>query len=755
MSLPTPNLYYSFNIPDKNLYNNVQNWATGYPVYDASLNNSYISRQNFTIGNGSLEMPKNRITTPPIAKTALTKTQDTLSVAVSNDQLRMVTCEYPGSVSFRTTTTPGVFSNDSSTVSNSATKYYYRVVISGDGNRLVTCDNNGGNGGYIYFSTWNSTAFPALTQTLETNLRVYHGVTITNDGSRLVASTNTAIFFSNWDGINYGQLIQTLETIPPTNGVWMGIGISSNGDRVCYGDNLTSFRLSYWNGSNYNKGVIIRTYSGSTNMTRSSVFNNDSSLLFLSFINNAATSIEIAKYNPTTNGYDFFYNIPTGIVPALLDSHGLCCVDTNTTVTIYLAPYSNSNIYVTEAAYITTNGSSYANVNANAIQIGSTPGTSGLSFAFWFRSNYNGTWARICDFGNGVAQDNILIAINGNNLRFGIYKGAQSTEPDFITYNINDNKWYHAVITLACSSTTLASNVCTAYINGSTNTFTNTAYLYPNVINRTNNYLGRSNWDVDPQFFGNIDDFRVYPTVLTAAQVNEIYNIRGLTNNYRNSTVYRLYNVPVETVGYDSKILNMGSNTTYFYWNDPKAGLNNATPNGTTIINKSNPYNFKYTYNNTVPYLQVNVTFVCNDIITLKVNGSTIRNNGTLLTIYTETVSINSGNNLFEFLCYNTLGPAVFAAYVVSTNNSTYLFSTNFTTNGWSVEVSGFFSNGYPVSSLLTNESGAAKTNIGTTFFRSQNLDLDTNQANKQVPASNLFFRTNNVDFKDQFFKYV
>jgi hypothetical protein len=193
----------------------------------------------------------------------------------------------------------------------------------------------------------------------------------------------------------------------------------------------------------------------------------------------------------------------------------------------------------------------------------------------------------------------------------------------------------------------------------------------------------------------------------------------------------------------------------YFYWNDPIAGLKNATPNGTAIINKSNPYNFKYTYNNTVLYSQVNVTFVCNDIITLKVNGSTILNNGTLLTIYTQTVSINSGNNLFEFLCYNTLGPAVFAAYVVSTDNSTYLFSTNYTTIGWSVEVSGFFSNGYPVSALLANESSVAKTDIGTTFFRSQNLDLSSNQANQQVPALDLFFRTNNVDFKDQFFKYV
>jgi hypothetical protein len=407
MSLPTPNLYYSFNTPDKNLYNNVQNWATGFPVYDASLNNAYISRQNFIVGNGSLEMPKNRITTPPTQMTAITKTTITLSLAVSNNQLRMVLCEYGGKVFFRTRANTGVAFSSDTEVSGSGTKYYYRIAITGDGNRLVTCDNNGAvTGGYIYFSIWNGSAFPALTQTLDTTQRIYYGLAITNDGSRLVASTNTAIFFSSWNGSTYGQAIQTFEVNPPTNGVWLGIGISSNGDRICYADNLTRFRLSYWNGSNYNNSTVIRTYTGATNMTRTAFFNNDASLLFLSFINNTTTSLEIAMYNPTTNAYDFSYNIPTSNIPASLDSHGLCCVDAITNVTIYLAPYSNTNIYITQANYITTGGYSYANVNANAIQIGSTPGTSGLSFAFWFRSNLNGTWARIFDFGNGSASDN-------------------------------------------------------------------------------------------------------------------------------------------------------------------------------------------------------------------------------------------------------------------------------------------------------------------------------------------------------------
>jgi hypothetical protein len=763
-SSTTPNIYYSFNVPDKNLYNNIQNWATGYPIYDASLNNSYISRQHFKLGNGSLEMPKNRFTLPTTNQT-ITKTAKTLSVAVSDNQLRMVLCEYggaggndgSGSVLYRTRADINSQFSNSNTITNSSSKIYYRVALTGDGNRLVTCVNNNG---FVYFSTWNGTIFPSLTQTNDITQRDYYGLAITKDGSRMVASTNTSIFFTNWNGTNYDQFIQTLETNVITfPNIYLGIGISSNGDRICYGNNSSVFRLSYWNGSNYNDSVIARTVEGK--IARTAFFNNDSSLLFLSYIANSTTSIDISTYNYNTNSYDFSCNIPTTAIPASLDLHGLWCVDTATSCTIYAAAYDNTTLYITDILYNTSGNYSYCNANANAIQIGSTPGTSGLTFAFWFRSNYNLTWARIFDFGNGAPSNNILIGILNNHLCLSISKEFIQTQPDFINYNINDNQWYHAVVTLACSDTTNPSNTCVAYINGggtlNTNQFSNSTYYYPNIINRTNNYIGRSNWISDPQFFGNIDDFRIYSTVLTPSQVLQLYNSTGLTNNYRNSTVYRLYNVPVETSGYDLIITNMGINKTYFYWNDPNAGANQ---NGVIIYtgainNRSNPYNFKYTYNNIFPYAQVKVIFICDDRVTLKVNGSNIFSNGTWANIYTQQVSLVNGNNLFEFIVYNSGGPAVFAAYITTIDDVTYLFSTDYTMNNWTVETSGFFSNGYPMSSILTNQSGIAKTDVATTYFRSQNLDLSNNRANRQVPQSNLFFQTNNNDFKNIFFNYA
>lgn len=56
--------YDSFNQPDVNFNGQVVNWATGSPIYDASLNGSaHVSSQNYKTGNGSLEMAKNTFST--------------------------------------------------------------------------------------------------------------------------------------------------------------------------------------------------------------------------------------------------------------------------------------------------------------------------------------------------------------------------------------------------------------------------------------------------------------------------------------------------------------------------------------------------------------------------------------------------------------------------------------------------------------------------------------------------------------------
>lgn len=159
-----------------------------------------------------------------------------------------------------------------------------------------------------------------------------------------------------------------------------------------------------------------------------------------------------------------------------------------------------------------------------------TPTTAGLSFAFWYKSNGSGTWGRIFDFGNGNSSDNILcspVAVSdtsvSNSLGFSSYSGSTGINKYITDINYNDNTWRHVVWTLTYATSGSATSTWNIYINGVLKT-TFTAY-YPNTaVTRTNAYIGRSNWAADGYYNGNIDDFRIYNTVLTASQANTIYS---------------------------------------------------------------------------------------------------------------------------------------------------------------------------------------------------------------------------------------
>lgn len=145
-------------------------------------------------------------------------------------------------------------------------------------------------------------------------------------------------------------------------------------------------------------------------------------------------------------------------------------------------------------------------------------GSTGLTFAFWFNSVSNGVWARIIDFGNGQATDNIIMGINGNNLFLSVYSGSVSaSEPLAVITNINDGVWRHVVWTLD------PSGVWTVYLNGVV-TWQVTGYAYPAAIARSSNFLGKSNWLSDPYFSGGLDEFRIYHRVLTSSDAQLLYS---------------------------------------------------------------------------------------------------------------------------------------------------------------------------------------------------------------------------------------
>ena len=143
-------------------------------------------------------------------------------------------------------------------------------------------------------------------------------------------------------------------------------------------------------------------------------------------------------------------------------------------------------------------------------------GSNGVSFACWFRSNSNGVWARVFEFGNGINADNIAMYITADgNLGVWPVSGSQFNA---LSIPVNDNVWRHVVWTIE------ASGHWQLYING-VSVYSDTTSSYPNIVLRTNNNLGKSNFPSDPYFNGAIDDFRVFNGVLGAWEVLNVYSL--------------------------------------------------------------------------------------------------------------------------------------------------------------------------------------------------------------------------------------
>jgi hypothetical protein len=199
------------------------------------------------------------------------------------------------------------------------------------------------------------------------------------------------------------------------------------------------------------------------------------------------------------------------------------------------ASISNTNYKVgTGSLSLSSASSQYLQINSNTLlNSASFPGTNGLTFSSWFQSNGNGTWARIFDFGNGSASNNIYLYINNNTIGAGVYVDGNGNTNGYWIQNINGtnyntNVWYHVVWTMTYSSSN--TSTWTVYING-TSAWSSSGYVYPKSIARTGNYIGRSNW-ADPYWNGNIDEFRCYTRVLNSTEITALYNYGVTSSTY-------------------------------------------------------------------------------------------------------------------------------------------------------------------------------------------------------------------------------
>ncbi|MGI8683605.1 MAG: LamG-like jellyroll fold domain-containing protein [Acidimicrobiales bacterium] len=145
---------------------------------------------------------------------------------------------------------------------------------------------------------------------------------------------------------------------------------------------------------------------------------------------------------------------------------------------------------------------------------GMTDFSGGLTMEAWVKPTGNGSYERIFDFGNGAGAENILLYRSSTSNDLGLYVhqygvGTALIAPGALVANV----WQHLAATIS------SSGQATIYRNGAV--VTQGPVPVPQVVNRSNNYIGRSNWTGDAYFAGQIDEAAVYTSALGPARIAE------------------------------------------------------------------------------------------------------------------------------------------------------------------------------------------------------------------------------------------
>jgi len=139
----------------------------------------------------------------------------------------------------------------------------------------------------------------------------------------------------------------------------------------------------------------------------------------------------------------------------------------------------------------------------------------------WVNVRADQIWQRVFDFGSSTNVYMFLTSHAGGTsiARFAITTTGNEQRLDAPGL-LPVGTWTHVAIVLGTGGGTL-------YINGAAVATNAALALRPADLGATtNNWLGRSQFTADPAFNGQIDDLRIYPSALTAAQITTIYNAR-------------------------------------------------------------------------------------------------------------------------------------------------------------------------------------------------------------------------------------
>ena len=140
-----------------------------------------------------------------------------------------------------------------------------------------------------------------------------------------------------------------------------------------------------------------------------------------------------------------------------------------------------------------------------------------MTIATWVRCSNSGSWQRVFDFGNGTDQYMFLTLNNGSNCSFVMKNGSEEQKLD--SKKLSMSTWYHVAVTLKPVGDKVE---VIFYVNGEKIAETSDFDIKPSDIAPSLCYIGRSMFNADPMFNGQIDDFRIYNYALSEEEVAAI-----------------------------------------------------------------------------------------------------------------------------------------------------------------------------------------------------------------------------------------
>jgi hypothetical protein len=137
-----------------------------------------------------------------------------------------------------------------------------------------------------------------------------------------------------------------------------------------------------------------------------------------------------------------------------------------------------------------------------------------FSATFWSKIYTYVQWIRIFDFGNGAPSDSVLVHLNGDNT-YGLvifFNGTStSSSRAWSPVAVPNAVWVHMALVLSGDNMLI-------YQNG-TLVSSATSFTPPQYVDRTNAFIGKSEWTGDPFLNGDIDDLKIFGRAITAQEV--------------------------------------------------------------------------------------------------------------------------------------------------------------------------------------------------------------------------------------------